>query len=63
MGKKDGLAIINMNESNLPEPEHYSWEDLRETVSQYADALRSSDINKGDVVARKSSNLRNLKCS
>lgn len=54
-GKVDGLAIIEMNESNMAEPERYSWQDLRGLVQGYADALKASGLNKGEVVARECS--------
>lgn len=50
--KDNGLAIIEMNEDNLSRPEEYSWHDLREYVRQYADALKSSGMEKGEVVTR-----------
>ena len=52
-GRENGLAIINMNEGNLSNPEQLSWKNLRETVRQYADSLKSSGVRKGDVVARR----------
>ena len=51
--KWEGLAVINMSETNMLQPDEYSWKDLRQFVRLYADALRSSGIRKGDVVARK----------
>ncbi|EXJ67942.1 uncharacterized protein A1O5_08556 [Cladophialophora psammophila CBS 110553] len=43
-GTQDGLAIINANERNLSGPERYSWQDLREFVRHYADALTVSGL-------------------
>ncbi len=48
----NGLSVISMNEDNLHQPELYSLQDLRELVRQYADALSSSGLRKGEVVAR-----------
>ncbi|KIX06976.1 acetoacetate-CoA ligase [Rhinocladiella mackenziei CBS 650.93] len=60
-GKGNGLAIINMNESNMTKPEHFSYQDLRELVRKYADALKSSGLKKGEVVALIGSNcIRSL---
>ena len=50
--KDKGLAIINVNEDNISNPERHSWQDLRDLVAQYADALRSSGLRRGQVVAR-----------
>ena len=50
--KDDGLAIISLTEDNLFHPERYSWQDLRDLVAKYADALRASGLKKGEVVAR-----------
>lgn len=56
-GKENGLAIVEMNETNLSHPKEYSWRDLGELVRHYADALKSSGLEKGDVVARKGKRL------
>lgn len=48
--KDDSIAIINMNENNMSKPELYSWQDLREMVREFADALKSSGLKKGQVV-------------
>ena len=56
-GRASGLAVININEENLSQPEQYSWRDLREYVRSYADALRLSGLQKGEVVARKNQSL------
>lgn len=47
------VAVINMDETNLSHPGEYSWRELREMVRQYADALKSSGLKHGEVVARK----------
>ncbi|KIW99293.1 acetoacetate-CoA ligase [Cladophialophora bantiana CBS 173.52] len=60
-GKADGVAVIDMNESNISQPERYSWQDLRELTRQYSDALKSSGLKKGEVVALVGSNcIRSL---
>ncbi len=49
--RRSGTAIISMGEENLCTPESYTWQELRELVRQYADALKASGIKKGDIVA------------
>ncbi|KAK5202478.1 hypothetical protein LTR41_011772 [Exophiala xenobiotica] len=51
-GKDDNdLAVIEMNETNMSQPKEYSWRDLRNLVRRYADALLSTGLRKGQVVA------------
>lgn len=50
--KGGGLAVIDMNETNLGQPKEYSWQDLHELVRKYADALKASGLQEGEVVAR-----------
>lgn len=49
--KLDGIAVIDVNESNLDNPTEHTWKDLRELVRRYASALKSSGVKKGSVVA------------
>ncbi|OQU98890.1 hypothetical protein CLAIMM_04602 [Cladophialophora immunda] len=59
--KFNGLAVVNMNESNSSSPEEYSWDDLRELVRRYAASLRSSGLQRQEVVALVGSNcIRSL---
>lgn len=44
------IAVKALNEQNLDSPEHLSWDDLREQVRYYADALHGSGFRKGDVM-------------
>lgn len=52
--KQSGTAVIDMCEENLFNPDQYSWNELRGLVRRYADALRASGAEKGDIVACKS---------
>ena len=44
------IAVQALNEQNLDSPESVSWDDLREEVRRYADALQNSGFQKGDVM-------------
>jgi len=48
----EGLAIIDISEDNISNPERYSWQDLRDLVAKYAGALKSAGLRRGEVVAR-----------
>ncbi|KIV90220.1 acetoacetate-CoA ligase [Exophiala mesophila] len=52
----EGIATIDLNEGNLGSPEEYTWRDLRELVRKYSNALRSSGLQRGGVVALIGSN-------
>ncbi|KIW85993.1 acetoacetate-CoA ligase [Fonsecaea pedrosoi CBS 271.37] len=59
--KFHGLAVVSMNESNFSSPDEYSWHDLRELARHYAAALKSSGLQKQEVVALVGSNcIRSL---
>jgi acetoacetyl-CoA synthetase len=45
------IAVTALNEETLQNPERLSWDDLREKVRKFADALRGSDFVKGDVLS------------
>ncbi|KAF2161587.1 hypothetical protein M409DRAFT_27982 [Zasmidium cellare ATCC 36951] len=45
-----GIAVKAFNEENLNCPEELSWDQLRERVRVFVDALKSSGIAKGDVI-------------
>ncbi|KIX06768.1 uncharacterized protein Z518_04744 [Rhinocladiella mackenziei CBS 650.93] len=55
-GDDDQVSAINMDETNLWNPQKYTWKDLRQLVATYASALRSSALAKGYVVALVGSN-------
>ncbi|RVX71872.1 hypothetical protein B0A52_04271 [Exophiala mesophila] len=48
---RTGDAIIDMREDNIQNPEVYSWQDLKNLVAQFADALKESGLQKGEIVA------------
>lgn len=50
--RQNGTAVLDIREDNLHRPERYSWNDLRELVRRYSNALRASGAKKGDIVAR-----------
>ncbi|KAH8810648.1 putative acetyl-CoA synthetase [Xylogone sp. PMI_703] len=54
--KQNGIAIINIGEKNLYDPEIYSWQELRQLVRQYADALKVSGAKQGELIALIGSN-------
>lgn len=47
-----GLAVIEIVENGSSESREYSWQELRELVQHYANALSSAGLAKGEVVAR-----------
>jgi len=50
--RESGTAVIDTNEGNLFSSNRYSWDNLRELVGRYANALKASGAVKGDIVAR-----------
>ncbi|OAL37950.1 acetoacetate-CoA ligase [Fonsecaea nubica] len=46
----DGVAIRYLHEQNLDSPREVTWKELNETVRQFSDAMRASNISTGDVV-------------
>ena len=50
-GDDGRLAVIDLQERDLWNPRRYTWKELRELVRNFASALRSSGLGKGDVVA------------
>ena len=44
------IAVKAINEERLHAPDEVSWDGLRERVRLYADALKSTGFNKGDVM-------------
>ncbi|KAK4496523.1 hypothetical protein PRZ48_012503 [Zasmidium cellare] len=44
------IAVKALDEETLQHPEELSWDQLRERVRLFVDALRSSGIVKGDVI-------------
>lgn len=51
-GDDEELAIISMTEHDIWFPQKHTWKELRQLVGEYGNALRSSGLNEGDVVAR-----------
>ena len=45
-----GIAVKAINEETLHAPEGVSWDQLREKVREFADALKASGFGKGDVM-------------
>lgn len=44
------IAVKAINEQTLEKPEEVSWDQLRERVREYADALKASGFKQGDVM-------------
>ena len=44
------IAVTEISETNLFNPKHTSWDELREHVRVFSDALKASDFKQGDVV-------------
>ena len=51
-GDDDELAVISMTEHDIWSSQKHTWKELRQVVGEYGNALRSSGLNEGDVVAR-----------
>lgn len=56
-GDDDRIAVISMDEQSLGAPDRYTWRSLRNMIAQYASALRTEGVGKGDLVTCERINL------
>lgn len=48
-GKDDATAIIELNETNIHSPRHYTWKDMKQLVARYVGVLKREGMKQGDV--------------
>lgn len=46
----DDLMVTSMDETNIENPERFTWRDMREMTAKYAQAMKSVGIRKGDYM-------------